>query len=72
MPTDRCRHCRTPIPADAGTEPFCCRGCAAVHALLMQQGLGRYYELAGDRVVPPPPPAAAAPRAWLEPLLAAA
>jgi len=69
MSTDRCRHCRTPIPAGAGTEPFCCRGCAAVYALLVEQGLGRYYELAGDQVVPAAPPPATGARAWLEPLL---
>lgn len=75
MPTDpraaRCRHCFQPIPPGAGTEPYCCRGCEAVHALLVEQGLTRYYELAGDRPAPAPPPPAARSLAWLEPLLEA-
>jgi len=73
-PTDgtRCRHCRNPVPAGAATAPFCCRGCEAVHGLLLARGFERYYELAGDSVGTPPPAAAdgnAPSHGWLEPLL---
>ncbi len=64
-----CAHCRNPIPEGAGTEPFCCRGCAAVHALLTDQGLARYYELAGDRPTPVPVLAGRHGLDWLDPLL---
>ena len=66
-----CQHCFQPIPPGAGTEPYCCRGCAAVHALLVDQGLTRYYELAGDRPAPAPPEPGPRSLAWLEPLLEA-
>jgi len=72
MSRARCTHCRSPIPEGAETGPFCCHGCAAVHALLVEQGLDRYYELAGDRPAPAPPAAPPASRAWLEPLAAEA
>ncbi len=73
MSTDRCQHCHRPVPAGAASAPFCCRGCEAVHALLIAEGLGRYYELAGDSVAPSPPPSEApSSHAWLEPLVAAA
>ncbi|HSM15043.1 MAG TPA: heavy metal translocating P-type ATPase metal-binding domain-containing protein [Thermoanaerobaculia bacterium] len=64
-----CRHCGTPTPCDAANAPFCCAGCAAVHALLVEGGLTRYYELAGDRVTPAPAAAAGRDLDWLEPLL---
>ena len=51
-----CLHCGLPLPRDgvsAGIpKGYCCRGCAAVAALLRDQGLGRYYDLAGDKVRP--------------------
>jgi len=73
MSDERCRHCRSPIPAGARTAPFCCRGCATVHQLLTAGGLDRYYELAGDREAPPPSFAERpASHAWLEPQLAKA
>lgn len=40
-----------------------------MHALLIENGLGRYYELAGDRPAPAPAPPAPRSLAWLEPLL---
>lgn len=76
-PTDgtRCRHCRNPVPAGAATAPFCCRGCEAVHGLLLARGFERYYDLAGDAVGAPPPASdgdGAPSHGWLEPLLEAA
>ncbi len=67
-----CLHCRGPIPPDAGPARFCCRGCEAVHGLLIEQGLGRYYELAGDQVTQAAEGGAPASHAWLEPLVAQA
>ncbi len=64
-----CRHCRNPVPAGAATAPFCCHGCAAVHALLVEEGLTRYYEIAGDAATPVPVPAVGRSQSWLEPLL---
>jgi Cu2+-exporting ATPase len=73
MTSDRCQHCHRPLPPGAAAAPFCCRGCEAVYGLLIAQGLGRYYELAGASVAPAPPPSEApATHGWLEPLLAAA
>jgi Cu2+-exporting ATPase len=40
-----------------------------VHSLLLEQGLGRYYELAGDQVAPATPSEGARSHSWLEPLL---
>ena len=75
MPTapsaERCRHCHQPIPPGIDAGAFCCRGCEAVHRLLVEQGLTRYYELAGDRPAPAPSPAAERSYGWLEPLLEA-
>lgn len=70
----RCLHCRNPLPAAAAASaPFCCRGCAAVYALLIERGLERYYDLQGDAAGVPPTVGATAPsHAWLEPLLAGA
>ncbi len=73
MPTapsaERCRHCHQPIPPGIDCGPFCCHGCAAVYALLLDQGLTRYYELAGDRPAPAANPALGRSLGWLEPLL---
>ena len=68
VPPKSCIHCNSPIPPSAGSAQFCCRGCEAVHALLLDQGLGRYYELAGKQVAPVPAPADRS-HTWLEPLL---
>lgn len=40
-----------------------------MHSLLLEQGLGRYYELAGDQVAPATPSEGARSHSWLEPLL---
>jgi len=75
LPDDRCRHCASAIPAGlVDVAPgFCCRGCAAVHALLVAEGLTRFYDLAGGDVAPAPEAAASAgAHAWLDPLVAAA
>ncbi|OGL14709.1 MAG: copper-translocating P-type ATPase [Candidatus Rokubacteria bacterium RIFCSPLOWO2_12_FULL_71_19] len=44
-----CAHCGLPVPAAlrevGAARQFCCAGCRAVHALLQEHGLGRYYEL---------------------------
>lgn len=65
---ETCEHCQAPIPPDAGLARFCCRGCEAVHNLLHEQGLDRYYALAGDQVsaVSVPVPRS---HSWLEPLV---
>ena len=41
-----CLHCRLPLPTGCPSD-FCCRGCEAVHALLADAGLSRYYDLGG-------------------------
>lgn len=66
-----CEHCGTAIPPDAGIARFCCRGCEAVHNLLHEQGLARYYALAGDQVTAVSEPTQRS-HSWLEPLLAEA
>jgi Cu2+-exporting ATPase len=67
-----CPHCGSEVPDGCREAPFCCAGCREVHALLREEGLAHYYDLArGDGV-----PAAKLPAdrsfAWLEPLLATA
>lgn len=60
-----CRHCGTPV--SAGEGPFCCDGCSAVHALLHEEGLARYYELrAGEGMPVPTEKTALADDKWLE------
>jgi Cu2+-exporting ATPase len=61
-----CEHCGSPTTDNAR---FCCEGCATVFALLAENGLGRYYALAGADVAPVTLPAPHG-LAWLEPLLA--
>lgn len=51
---------------------FCCAGCEAVHGLLVNQGLTRYYTLADGKVTPVPEPKPDRSHAWLEPLVARA
>jgi P-type Cu2+ transporter len=65
-----CRHCGTPVPAGAAHPEFCCTGCQAVHQLLIDQGLTRFYSLAGDKAAPAPEPRTDRSLAWLEPLVA--
>lgn len=63
--TPSCLHCGSPVP---GTDQeFCCSGCRAVHELLVDRGLARYYELAGDAVTTvAEAPGATLHTAWLE------
>ncbi|HET9449612.1 MAG TPA: heavy metal translocating P-type ATPase metal-binding domain-containing protein [Aggregicoccus sp.] len=71
-----CLHCGSPVPLNldaAVSARFCCAGCEAVYGLLQEQGLTRYYALAGGQGAPAPEASAAArSHAWLEPLLARA
>src|SRR5690606_25984467 len=62
-----CLHCRTPIPAEVELGGFCCSGCREVHRLLGEQGLSRWYEIAGGATAPAPEPARRS-LAWLAPL----
>lgn len=45
-----CRHCG--IPTAGPEEAFCCAGCAYVHRLVHEEGLGAYYQIK-DRVTAP-------------------
>lgn len=66
-----CRHCELPLGPGSTADGFCCRGCAAVHGLLVEQGLDRYYQLRGDRAGLPATDADGSgvrDRKWLEPL----
>ncbi len=67
-----CRHCGSPVPAGASRPEFCCSGCEAVHGLLVEQGLTRYYALAGGQTAPAAEPRKERGYAWLEPLVARA
>ncbi len=62
-----CLHCGLPIPANrlARGDAHCCDGCARVRALLLGEGLDRYYELRGAAGTPPPELRPGG-RAWLE------
>ncbi|MBK8979084.1 MAG: heavy metal translocating P-type ATPase metal-binding domain-containing protein [Planctomycetes bacterium] len=42
-----CAHCGLPLPAGRPFGAFCCNGCRAVHRILHDEGLGRFYELGG-------------------------
>ena len=64
-----CEHCGTAIPSGLGLARFCCQGCEAVFQLLHEQGLDRYYALAGDQVNAVSVPVERS-HSWLEPLLA--
>ncbi len=64
-----CRHCGSPVPAGASRPEFCCTGCEAVHGLLVEQGLTRYYALAGGQAAPAAEPRGDRSYAWLEPLV---
>jgi Cu2+-exporting ATPase len=60
------------VPTDAANARFCCRGCEAVHDLLIEQGLGRYYDLARGDVTPVAVAPTVRSHTWLEPLVAQA
>ena len=42
-----CKHCGLAVPPERRSSPFCCAGCEAVHGLLQQEGLLRFYDLGG-------------------------
>jgi len=67
-----CLHCKTPIPPSLEGKDFCCTGCEAVYGLLHREGLGRYYELAGDKTAPVGEVSGPRSHSWLEPLVARA
>jgi P-type Cu2+ transporter len=67
-----CLHCGSPVPEGSALGGFCCAGCEAVHGLLVEQGLTRYYALAGTQTAPAVEPRPERTLAWLEPLLARA
>lgn len=66
-----CPHCGSRAEPGSRDFPFCCTGCREVYALLDEEGLGRWYDLAGGQGVPV---SGGGTRerswAWLEPLLA--
>lgn len=45
-----CRHCG--VPTASATEEFCCSGCAYVHQLITDAGLGAYYQIK-DKITTP-------------------
>ncbi|AKV00530.1 Type cbb3 cytochrome oxidase biogenesis protein CcoI [Labilithrix luteola] len=59
-----CLHCRAELGVGS-VGSFCCRGCEAVHALLHDQGLDRYYALGGG-TGHPAANLAESDRKWLE------
>ncbi len=60
-----CKHCGTPFLRES-EEEFCCAGCAHVHQLIEDRGLGKFYSLRG-REIEPVSPAVTRPEdfAWL-------
>ncbi|HSP78342.1 MAG TPA: heavy metal translocating P-type ATPase metal-binding domain-containing protein, partial [Myxococcaceae bacterium] len=64
-----CLHCGSPVPEGSSLKEFCCAGCEAVHHLLHEQGLSRYYALADGKAAPAPEPRRERSLAWLEPLV---
>ncbi len=60
-----CLHCGSAVPAGA-RDRFCCLGCRAVHAVLMREGLGRYYTLGGGEGAPVAAQAGPRDASWLE------
>jgi P-type Cu2+ transporter len=60
-----CLHCRLSL-APGESSAFCCRGCEAVHALLADAGLSRYYDLGGGDGHPVA--TARSDHKWLEPI----
>jgi Cu2+-exporting ATPase len=68
----QCLHCHSPMAANAEFAPFCCAGCQTVYTLISEEGLTRFYALAGDKVAPATRVEKDRPLAWLEPLLESA
>ncbi|MCA8943295.1 MAG: heavy metal translocating P-type ATPase metal-binding domain-containing protein, partial [Planctomycetes bacterium] len=62
----QCRHCGLPVPKDPLQEGFCCSGCAAVHRLLHDAELDRFYDLGGGRGRPIGQPFVPRTRDWLD------
>jgi len=62
-----CLHCGSPITDPAAPEGHCCAGCAQVRKLILDCGLGRFYELR-PAAMPPVNAAnlASADLAWLD------
>jgi Cu2+-exporting ATPase len=48
--TTACQHCGTPFFPQAEETEFCCAGCRAVSRWIQSEGLGRFYDLKGDRI----------------------
>lgn len=75
-PTDHatCEHCHTLFRPTDPDDRFCCGGCAFVHHLINDSGLGDYYTLKGHRITPPVKSTAFQQRdnTWLTPRIAAA
>jgi Cu2+-exporting ATPase len=65
----QCLHCHSAMAANAEFAPFCCAGCQTVYTLIRDEGLTRFYALAGDKVAPATRVEKDRPLAWLEPLL---
>jgi Cu2+-exporting ATPase len=72
--TSACRHCGSPLLTEpARATGFCCAGCAYVHRLVSEGGLGQYYRLK-DRIIAPVDSGLFQPRdyGWLEAMQRAA
>ncbi|MCP3098918.1 heavy metal translocating P-type ATPase metal-binding domain-containing protein [Myxococcus sp. K15C18031901] len=67
-----CLHCGSPVPVGSASREFCCAGCEAVHGMLVEQGLTRYYQLTQGKAAPAPEPPRGRSLSWLEPLVARA
>ena len=69
-----CQHCLTLFHPAGAADTFCCGGCAFVHHLINDSGLGDYYTLKGQQTTPPVKNAAFHQRdnTWMEPRIAAA
>ncbi len=48
-----CRHCHTLFHPRDAEDAFCCGGCAFVHHLINDSGLGDFYTLKGNKTTPP-------------------
>jgi Cu2+-exporting ATPase len=47
-----CIHCGTPFAATPERPDFCCAGCEFVHKLIVQRGLGQFYDLQDATMFP--------------------
>lgn len=47
-----CLHCGSPVLHAWAPEGFCCAGCAQVHRLILDCGLGKFYELRPEVTAP--------------------